>query len=72
MGLVHTLASEYARQGITVNNVCTGYTRLDRLDDLAGKMAAQTGVVAFLASERASYANGVSLAWDGGTRRSLL
>jgi 3-oxoacyl-[acyl-carrier protein] reductase len=98
-GLVRTLANEYARHGITVNNVCPGYTRTDRLDDLAGMMAERTGgtpeqvfegwkklipagrlgkpeefaaVVAFLASERASYVNGVSLTVDGGTTRSLL
>lgn len=98
-GLVRTLANEYAASGITVNNVCPGYTRTDRLDDLAGMMAKRTGatpeevfagwkklipagrlgqpeefaaVVAFLASEKASYVNGVSLAIDGGTTRSLL
>ncbi len=42
-GLVRTLANEYAAHGITVNNVCPGYTRTDRLDDLAGMMAARTG-----------------------------
>ncbi len=98
-GVVRTLANEYGSQGITVNNVCPGYTRTDRLDDLAGMMAARTGctpeevfegwkklipagrlgkpeelagVVAFLASERAGYVNGVSLTVDGGTTRSLL
>ena len=98
-GLVRTLANEYAAHGITVNNVCPGYTRTDRLDDLAGMMAGRTGatrdeifagwkklipagrlgrpdefaaVVAFLASEKASYVNGVSLTIDGGTTRSLL
>ena len=34
-GLVRTLANEYGAHGITVNNVCPGYTRTDRLDDLA-------------------------------------
>ena len=88
-GLARTLANEYAADGITVNNVCPGYTRTARLDGLASSISARTGskpeevfahwerkipagrlgtpkefaaVVAFLASERASYVNGVSIA----------
>ncbi|HYL63483.1 MAG TPA: SDR family oxidoreductase [Candidatus Methylomirabilis sp.] len=98
-GLARTLANEYARHGITVNNICPGYTRTARLDNLAATISARTGaspqdvfadwashiptgrigtpqefaaVVTFLASERASYVNGVSLAVDGGLVRSLL
>src|SRR5580704_6883475 len=98
-GLARTLANEYAAYGITVNNVCPGYTRTARLDSLAATISARTGspsdtvfadwtrqipagrigtpqefpaVVAFLASERASYVNGASIAVDGGMVRSLL
>jgi 3-oxoacyl-[acyl-carrier protein] reductase len=98
-GLARTLANEYASDGITVNNVCPGFTRTARLDKLAAGISARTGarpeeifagwereipagrlgtpeefavVVAFLASERASYVNGISIAIDGGLVRSLL
>ena len=98
-GLARTLANEYAAHGIKVNNVCPGYTRIARTDDLASTIPARTGskreeviadwqreipagrlgtpqefaaVVAFLASERASYVNGTSIAVEGGLARSLL
>src|SRR5713226_9555883 len=98
-GLARTLANEYAADGITVNNVCPGYTRTARLDGLASTISARTdakpedvfagwereipagrlgtpkefaAVVTFLASERASYVNGTSIAIDGGLVRSLL
>jgi 3-oxoacyl-[acyl-carrier protein] reductase len=98
-GLARTLANEYGPDGITVNNVCPGYTLTDRLDELAAGLAQDAGVprekiyerwsaqapaqrlgrpeefaavVTFLASERAAYVNGVSLAIDGGLSRSLL
>jgi 3-oxoacyl-[acyl-carrier protein] reductase len=98
-GLAKTLANEYAAHGITVNNVCPGYTHTARLDHLAATISARTGsqresifadwsrqipagrigapqefaaVVAFLASDRASYVNGTSIAVDGGMVRSLL
>jgi 3-oxoacyl-[acyl-carrier protein] reductase len=98
-GLARTLANEYAAYGITVNNVCPGYTRTARLDSLAATISSRTGaqteavfadwtrqipagrigtpqefaaVVAFLASDRASYVNGASVAVDGGMVRSLL
>lgn len=97
-GLAKTLANEFGPFGITVNNVCPGYTRTDRLTELAQTRAGKTGeaidkifeqwaaltplkrvgtpeefaaVVTFLASERASYVTGVSLAVDGGAIRAL-
>lgn len=98
-GLARTLANEYAAHGITVNNVCPGYTRTSRLDGLAATVSQRTGgspeqvfadwtrqvpagrlgtpqefaaLVAFLASDRAGYINGTSIAVDGGMVRSLL
>jgi 3-oxoacyl-[acyl-carrier protein] reductase len=92
-------ANEYTAYGITVNNVCPGYTHAARLDHLAGSISARSGVqpeevfaqwareipagrigtpeefaaaVALLASQRASYVNGTSIAVDGGLVRSLL
>jgi len=98
-GLARTLANEYAAHGITVNNVCPGYTCTARLDGLAATISQRTGssaeqvfadwtrqipagrlgtpqefaaLVAFLASDRAGYINGTSIAVDGGMVRSLL
>jgi 3-oxoacyl-[acyl-carrier protein] reductase len=38
-GFARTLANEVAAEGITVNNILPGYTRTERLDELAGMMA---------------------------------
>src|SRR4029078_10637826 len=38
-GFARTLANEVATQGITVNNIMPGYTRTDRLEDLAEMLA---------------------------------
>ena len=98
-GFAKTLANEVASFGITVNNVMPGYTRTERLDQLAADIAERSGgsiddafaawegqipigrvgdprefgaLVAFLASERASYITGTSIAVDGGAVKALL
>jgi 3-oxoacyl-[acyl-carrier protein] reductase len=43
-GLAKTLANEYAADGITVNNVCPGYTLTARLEELFEKRAKDSGV----------------------------
>ena len=98
-GMARTLANEVAPLGITVNNVLPGYTRTERVEQLAAHNAAARGVdaaaafaqwereipmgrlgeprefaalVAFLASERASYITGTSIPVDGGWIKALL
>lgn len=97
-GFARTLANEVAAEGITVNNLLPGYTRTERVEELARAAAGREGVgeaevrarweaeipmrrlgeprefaalAAFLASERASYITGASVAVDGGWVRSL-
>jgi 3-oxoacyl-[acyl-carrier protein] reductase len=43
-GLAKTLATEFGRDGITVNNVCPGYTLTERLEELVQKNARDAGV----------------------------
>jgi 3-oxoacyl-[acyl-carrier protein] reductase len=98
-GFARTLATETAADGITVNNVMPGFTRTERLTELAGKRAQIKGcdpgdiwdlwqreipmgrvgethelasLVAYLASEKASYITAQSIAVDGGWIKSLL
>ena len=97
-GMARTLASEVAGHGITVNNLLPGYTRTERLTELADASAKRAGtaasaffdkleqeiparrhgeprelaaLAAFLASERAGYVTGQSIAVDGGWIRGL-
>ncbi|MBL7545385.1 MAG: SDR family oxidoreductase [Bdellovibrionaceae bacterium] len=85
-GLCKSLASEVARFGITVNVVLPGYTNTDRLKELnlstetvqglvpmgrLGRPEELADLVAFLASERAGYITGQSIAVDGGVLRGF-
>jgi 3-oxoacyl-[acyl-carrier protein] reductase len=99
IGFARTLANEVAPFGVTVNNLLPGFTRTDRVTQLAQAAAGKSGgtdggvvakwekeipmgrlgeprefaaLAAFLASERASYITGSSIAVDGGWIRSLL
>ncbi len=98
-GFARTLANEVAPFHITVNNVMPGYTRTQRVEELAAKNASLRGtsasderavwesqipmgrlgepaefaaMVAFLASERASYTTGASIPVDGGWIKALV
>ncbi len=43
-GFARTLANEVAAFGITVNNLMPGYTRTERIEELAQVMAARDGI----------------------------
>ncbi len=43
-GLARTLANEFGADGITVNNVCPGYTLTERLEELADTLGQREGV----------------------------
>jgi 3-oxoacyl-[acyl-carrier protein] reductase len=43
-GMARTLANEVAAFGVTVNNIMPGYTRTERVEELAGMMAEKEGI----------------------------
>jgi 3-oxoacyl-[acyl-carrier protein] reductase len=98
-GMARSLANEVAPFAITVNNLMPGYTRTERVEELArataerdattpeavaarwigqipagrlGEPRELAALAAFLASDRAGYITGQSVAVDGGWIRGLL
>lgn len=84
-GLAKSIATEYASSGITLNLLLPGYTNTDRLKELklsdekvkqmvpAGRLGDPqelADLATFLASPRAGYITGQSIAIDGGALRS--
>lgn len=85
-GLVKSVANEVAADGVTINALLPGYTRTERLLQLGidesaisqqiparrlGEVDEFAALAAFLASTRAAYITGQSIAVDGGAGRSF-
>ena len=96
LGWAKALSDEVGKDGITVNTVCPGSTRTNRITSLFSATAKETGktieeieeissknipigrigepqelaaLIAFLASEKASYMTGLAIQVDGGSAR---
>ena len=96
LGWAKALSDEVGKDGITVNTVCPGSTRTNRITSLFSVTAKETGqtieeieeissknipigrigepqelaaLIAFLASEKASYMTGLAIQVDGGSAR---
>jgi 3-oxoacyl-[acyl-carrier protein] reductase len=65
-GFARTLANEVARDGITVNNILPGYTRTERVEQLAEAIAERDGISA--ADARARWESEIPMGRLGETR----
>jgi len=85
-GLINSIATEVAGQGVTINAVMPGFIMTDRmtglgldLDHVAGSIPAKRlgqpselgDLVAFLCSDRSSYITGQAIACDGGILKGI-
>ncbi len=82
VGMIRSVAKEYAGRGITANTLCPGFVETEMTSGLAprvrqaldeeipmgrvGTAEEMAAAVRFLASDEASYVNGAVLAVDGG------
>ena len=98
LGWAKALSDEVAPFGITVNSVCPGTTKTERIEELLDSRSELTGkdkkeleeemankipmlrigeatdlsaLIAFLASEKASYMTGLAVQVDGGSARTF-
>ena len=85
VGMAKLLSDEVAQHGITVNNIATGIILTDRVRKMSMEHISETvparrlgrpeelgSLVAFLASEQASYITGATIPIDGGLIRTIL
>jgi Dehydrogenases with different specificities (related to short-chain alcohol dehydrogenases) len=98
LGWAKALSDEVAPHGITVNSVCPGTTKTERIDQILNAQSESSGkdkseieeimansipmlrigeasdlsaLIAFLASEKASYMTGLAVQVDGGSARTF-